>query len=215
MKEKYNLETAGPEINEARDRKNRRPVGETPMDEEDEIINANDPQKRYVKIEDVADPHEDYLTYGEGVGEEEDDNKEFEFEKLSSDPSNNKFKANSEDGFNIKELNPENTGIIGAVSISAKDNTILVNREAEGPSGGGGIEKELSRKMVAKKYEKLEGAAIPYSRVKGRNNKIFIRTGDLGDRESHGSYNSKTEPLKKKQRGLRKLIRAFIKPGSN
>ncbi len=126
----------------------------------------------------------------------------------------------------MQELNPENVGIIGAASVSGEDNIILVDRESgeavEEPYGSGGIGKELSRKRVEKEYGGVEGVAISDSRMRaeayknmGLNSKIDIRAGVHGNKESHGEYNLKTEPPQKKERRLRKLIRTFMKPGSN
>jgi len=126
------------------------------------------------------------------------------------------------DHFHIEELNPENTGIIGAASVSTEDKAILLNREpgkrvAEPYGVSSDQEKELNKEKIANKYEEYEEVKAPDSRIraksyqnKGYNSKIDMRSGPSGREESHGSYNLKTEPLRKKQRGLRGLIRSFM-----
>lgn len=43
---------------ESVDRKNRQPKGELPVDEDEQFVDENDPQKKFIKIEDIADEYD-------------------------------------------------------------------------------------------------------------------------------------------------------------
>ncbi len=212
-------------INESLDRNNRQPLGETRPDEDDEQVNANSPRHKYKTEKDVAD--NSYLEFGEQINLEED-------EDVDEDDDLNKLENQAVPmkdfgtGYRVEEINPDNTGIIGAASISGQEKKIILNREEGEPvyqkntygESKSQAEQEIIRKELEEKYGHLETTNVPDSRIRaesyqniGLNSKIDIRSAAYG--ESHKGDNLKTMPDRKKQRGLRSLIREFIKPSSN
>lgn len=212
-------------INESLDRANRQPLGETSVDEDDEQVNVNSPTHKYKTDKDVAD--NSYLEFGEQINlaDEEDINEDEDLNELEEQAVPMK---NFGTGYQVKEINPDNTGIIGAASISGQEKKIILNREAGDPvfqkntfgESKSQAEQEIIRQELEEKYGHLETVATPDNRIRaeayknlGYNSKIDIRTETFG--ESHQGDNLKTMPDRKKQRGLRSLIREFIKPSSN
>lgn len=212
-------------INESLDRENRQPLGETAPDEDEEQVNTNSPRHKYKTDKDVSD--NSYLEFGEQINlennddvTEDDDLNELENQAVPI----NDFGA----GYRVEEINPDNTGIIGAASISGQEKKIILNREDGEPiyqintygESKSQTEQEIIRKELEEKYGHLETADVPDNRIRaeayknlGLNSKIDIRSEAFG--ESHQGDNLKTMPDRKKQRSLRSLIREFIKPSSN
>ncbi|MCF7820630.1 MAG: hypothetical protein K9M44_04140 [Candidatus Pacebacteria bacterium] len=62
-------------IKESVDRKNRQPKGELPVDEDEELVNKNDPRKKFISPEDVADDYDftDHIKLGDDNEEGEED----------------------------------------------------------------------------------------------------------------------------------------------
>ncbi|MDP3836792.1 MAG: hypothetical protein Q8Q67_01710 [bacterium] len=213
MRENFGIKDAqemGAVNNEALDRHNLKPqdqdfIKDEVRDEDDKRVTENDPNNTYVDIRDVADPNADYLSYGEGGEENKKEGEDEEANFEASTMSNEELLLTSVDEFDVKELNPENKGIIGAASVSAEEGKIYVNRE-EGESkemSEVDVVESLDRKVLVEEYAHLEGVAIEDQHA------------EIKDYKTQGHENLKTMPDRKKERGLRSLIRSIIKPGSN
>lgn len=212
MKENFGINDAqelGAVINEAADRHNRQPRGETPIDEDDERVKANDPEKGYITADDLAD--DAYLSYGEG-SEESNEEGVVALNTLTDDDAT-ETGLDAPVDYEIEELNPENNGPIGAASVSAEDAKIHVSRE-QGEAGEMSdidANKGLSRETFQDKYE-LEGEDAEGAPLRAKPLKNLGYGSRKYDRaQTHVSDGRKIA----KRHGLRGLIRNIIKPGSN
>ncbi|PKM89392.1 hypothetical protein CVU83_00015 [Candidatus Falkowbacteria bacterium HGW-Falkowbacteria-2] len=216
MKENFNVEAniLGTQLNEALDRKNRRPLGETPADEDEEIVDANNPKYGYKTVEDIAD--NSYEGFGEEEGSEEAD------QEIEESFPASELASNLAD-YKIEELNPEVSGPIGAASISGSEKTISINREEGREKIMSDVEAVKDVEMMMEegeeeKYEELVESADSRMRAEsfrngGQGSRINVRQEAF--RESHAGDNLKTMPEAKKQRSFRSIIRNFIKPSAN
>jgi hypothetical protein len=177
------------------------------VDEDEEILNKNNPYNKYVRDEDIAD--NSYLSYGEG----DDDNKDLDEENyILTEEEIEEEAREKERALSFKkqlelewaENHPEVKSVIngevahsnsrGLVeSLNGDSKVESLNEEALGID-------PISRKMRAEAY-------IDY----GRNSKIDIRRGARKNSESCRRDNLKTELPLKKERRSRGLLRGLFK----
>ncbi len=201
-----------PVIREGADRKGRFqkdgfPEGAFPeTNEDEELVNINNPSNKFVHPEDVAD--NSYLSYGEGGDEEAIDNEEIdednhlltdeEIEELTAIRAKNKKDLGRDEFYSIKNINPENSGKIGAANISAKDGEILINREPAKGKGLGLNRNSLmtaeERRILAEKYENLE-EPVPSGKMRAAAHKAGLHSNiEKNDVSRHGqSHRDKKE----------------------
>jgi len=201
-----------PEIKEGRDRQYSSAQEKIEETEDEQQIDINNPRHRFKTENDIID--ESYLNYGEETVETPDDDEMVEENIMPASPS-------SITDYDVKEINPENEGLIGAASISGKEKTILINREPGETKSESTIidvkeEKNLIRQALSEKYKNSEDEMIKSSKIRaasykdyGFGSKIEMRRNGYG--ESHQGDNLKTMPERKKQRGFRGLLRNLIK----
>lgn len=204
-----------PEIKEGRDRKYSPAQEKMEKTEDEQQVDINNPRHRFKTEDDLID--ESYISYGEKMEESEEipeDNEEAE-ENIMPEP------LSSITDYDIKEINPENEGLIGAASISGAEKTILINREAGEIKSESNIidvkeEESLIRQALSEKYENPEDEIMPSSKIRaasykdyGFDSKIELRRNAYG--ESHKGDNLATMPDKKKQKSFRGLLRNLIK----
>lgn len=204
-----------PEIKEGRDRKYSPAKEKIEENEDEEQININHPRHRFKTEDDIID--NSYLSYGEETTdstETPENNKKAEDEIISETPIFN-------NDYDIREINPENEGIIGAASISGVEKTILINREAGEIKSETNIiddkeEENLIRQALAEKYEDHEDEMITSSKMRavaykdyGFDSKIELRRNAYG--ESYKGDNLATMTDKKKQKDSRGELHKIIK----
>ena len=112
-----------PHINESGDRSGRKPTGHLLEDEDELLVDKNNPKYKYIKPEDIADYS--YLSYGEDQPVEVV--KESKDEELPNLDVNKEKSGGHVFPYEIRDLFPENEGKIAVASI--RPDEIVISRE--------------------------------------------------------------------------------------
>lgn len=189
----FNEKILKPEINEEADRPTKRDRGRlyNPKDthswaEDEARVNENDPEKKYIPIDEIADPRHDYINYGEGKNEYEYDSEEIDKEETNNERL---YTANKEDDFFSDDYYSEEDK-----TVIDSDNEFLTYDEVSEERDKDILEEERQDEELSDKRRRLVSERVEGMELKGSSKRVR-------------SYNKKTISDSKKARDNRGEIR--------